>query len=400
MFVRSALRYLNCREDTLVLDPWGGSGTTGTVASKVNVPSVCVDINPVMAIFAAAKSTLVLSRRDQLMDFFESVDITDETQGSSQGEENPLNDMFTAETVALIQSLVNNIPFVPHFYRSGAGTVQKVNTALKDAEQAIDSVYAFSLAVIFVAVRKLSGIRRSSNPTWLKSRKDKVYIDPRVLFDELRRCAYNMLMDVNLFFEGGVGAPNPVLHADVKSLPLRDGSVDVVITSPPYLTRIDYAMATMPEMHLLGNASLLTYTRHRTMGAPVITTEVKHQKPEWGPTCNRILDAVKNHPTKAAKTYYWKNIVQYFMDLDAALNEVQRVLTADGKALVVVQSSYFKDIEIPLGDIYCEMAENKELKAEVVYCEEVHGHMAHVNTKSSQYKKNKSYREETIYIRK
>ena len=156
----------------------------------------------------------------------------------------------------------------------------------------------------------------------------------------------------------------------------------------------------MPEMYLFGNDDLLTFVRHQTMGAPVITKNGKQQKEEWGQLCNEVLNAIRKHPTKAAESYYWKNIVQYCMDMDAALDEIVRVMKVGGKGLVVVQSSYFKDVELPLGNIYREMATIKGLKSEIAYREEVKGHMAHVNTRSSIYKKGKVYYEDFVFIEK
>ena len=69
-FVESAIRYLRCDRNTLLLDPWAGSGTTGIVAAKTGIPSICLDINPVMATFAAAKSYQVLSREQEIVNFF------------------------------------------------------------------------------------------------------------------------------------------------------------------------------------------------------------------------------------------------------------------------------------------------------------------------------------------
>jgi hypothetical protein len=157
------------------------------------------------------------------------------------------------------------------------------------------------------------------------------------------------------------------------------------VTSPPYLTRIDYAMSTAPEMATFGGDDLLTFVRHQTMGAPVITKSSRYQKPEWGKLCNNILDAVKKHPTKAAKSYYWKNIVQYFIDFDVALAEIIRVMKPGGKGIVVVQSSYFEELEIPLGEIYVEMSTSHGLRAKIAYREEVKGHLAHVNTEEFRW---------------
>ena len=70
------------------------------------------------------------------------------------------------------------------------------------------------------------------------------------------------------------------------------------------------------------------------------------------------------------------------------------------KALVVVQSSYFKEHEIDLGRIYVEMSRNLKAKSKIVYKDVIRGHMAHVNTKSNDYKKNKVFYEDIVEIEK
>src|SRR5262249_43625765 len=153
--------------------------------------------------------------------------------------------------------------------------------------------------------------------------------------------ALNMLADLREFFSANPGevSGNYSLPGDAREIPIGNERVDRIITSPPYLTRIDYAVSTMPEMFLFGDDDLVKFVRHQTMGAPVITITGKEQRREWGELCNNILTAIKAHRTKAAESYYWKNIVQYFMDLDAALSQILRVLKVGGKGLIVVQSS-------------------------------------------------------------
>jgi hypothetical protein len=71
-----------------------------------------------------------------------------------------------------------------------------------------------------------------------------------------------------------------------------------------------------------------------------------------------------------------------------------------GQALIVVQSSYFKEHEINLGQIYTEICRNLNTQCEIVNREIVRGHMAHVNTKSSLYKNGKVYYEDVVCITK
>jgi hypothetical protein len=400
-FVTSAIHHLSCDRDTLILDPWGGSGTTGAVASRNGVPSICLDLNPVMATFAASKSYEVLLQSEEIEDFFQSLksDVADE---SDVQDSEPLENIFHEDTARLIRAVVDRIPPVAHLGDSEYSIEETVVSACRDVHQLINPTYAFYLAVLFVSLRRLSGISTLANPTWLRTGKVKVHVNSETLFSEFRLNATNMLGDLREFFSDNSAdvIKNYSLPGDARNTPIRSERVDRIITSPPYLTRIDYAISTMPEMFLFGDNNLVTFVRHQTMGAPVITINGKEQKAEWGEVCNTVLNAVKTHRTKAATSYYWKNIVQYFMDMDAGLSEIVRVLKAGGKGLIVVQSSYFKEVEIPLGDIYQEMATLKGLNSHIAYREEVKGHMAHVNTKSSVYKQNKIYYEDFIYIEK
>jgi DNA modification methylase len=382
-FVESAIRYLGCDRNWLLLDPWGGSGTTGIVAAKIGIPSICLDINPVMAIFAAAKSFQVLSQKQEIVDFLATIKDFIVPLSSFNNEE-PLNQIFAPETARLIRSVVEVIP---------------VNKSWKKLET-INPIRAFYLSVIFVSLRKLSGLKPGSNPTWIAKNDNKVTLYPQQLFEEIRTNAVKMLRDIRDFYAvKNEIIPHFSLEGDARNMPLPRESVDAIIASPPYLTRIDYAISTMPEIYLLGGEDLLSRVRHQTMGAPVITKGEKYQKESWGPTCNFLLDSIKQHPTKAAKSYYWKNIVQYCMDLDKALAEIKRVLKPGGKGLIVVQNSYFKDLEIPLAKIYCEFAVGKGFAAEIVRTERVKNHLARVNSKSSYYKKEKVYYESVISIK-
>jgi hypothetical protein len=66
--------------------------------------------------------------------------------------------------------------------------------------------------------------------------------------------------------------------------------------------------------------------------------------------------------------------------------------------VIVVQSSYYKEIELPLGDIYVEMSQALGLDADIGRREVIRQHMAHINTKSSEYRKEKVYYEDAVYV--
>lgn len=395
-FVDSALHYLECGNETLVLDPWGGSGTTGLIASREGRPSICIDVNPVMATFAAAKSPEILAHAEEIHSLFEGLKL-DSLESVEPGQE-PLESILHPTTARAVRFVIDAAQ--DRF----AETLNIMSGALAefclDGGQFLNPVYNFCLSVVFVSIRKLSQAKSSANPTWLRNGEKKEITSEEVL-SVIRQNALLMLSDLRYFFEGnGKFVPQRVLRGNVREMPIKNESVDRIITSPPYLTRIDYAMSTMPEMFVFGGEDLLHAIRHQTMGAPVITKNGKLQREEWGTICNDVLNKIRNHPTKASNTYYWKNIVQYFMDMDESLDEIWRVLKPGGCGLIVVQSSYFKEIELPLGDIYREFSEIKGFRSDIAFREEVRGHMAHVNSRSNKYKRNKVYFEDFVYIEK
>jgi tRNA G10 N-methylase Trm11 len=191
------------------------------------------------------------------------------------------------------------------------------------------------------------------------------------------------------------------ITGDSRALELRDDSVDLVITSPPYCTRIDYVVSTKPELLLLGyQGDEIDGLRRENIGAPVIVDKEITPRPVWGAICNEVLQGVNDHESKASRSYYLPLYLQYFRDAEQSLREIQRVLRPGGEAAIVVQSSYYKELEIPLGDIYVEMSRNLGLQADIGRREVVKQHMAHINTKSSEYVKNKVYYEDVVHVEK
>lgn len=389
-FVETALQYLGCVKGNTVVDPWAGSGTTGLMASRAGIDCICFDINPVMASFAGAKARSVLENRDAIETWLRTLPcrFVGETES---GEPEPLTNIFEAATATHFRAILRSIPFNEH-------TSPSVHL-LK--ENVLNPCHAFCRAVIFATIRQTSGIQKRQNPTWIRTRMEKAHVSESHLFSALRTNGKAMLDQLAEAYHGVFKAGIfSALNGDARALPIKDASIDAVITSPPYLTRIDYAVSTFPEMMTFGDNKLMESVRHKTMGAPVITKTQRTQQTRWGQLCNEVLDAIKSHNTKAASSYYWKNIIQYFIDMDASLVEIKRILKPGASALIVVQSSYFKEIEIPLGDIYVQAARGLGLDAGIVAREEIKTHMAHVNTRSNQYKLNKIYYEDIVEVRK
>lgn len=259
---------------------------------------------------------------------------------------------------------------------------------------------AFFFSALFQVLRRVGKFKRGSNPTWLVLDDEAVSVSSERVFTLFNQIVQLMLQDLDVAAQGAEEiADYWVKLGDSRALSLLDASADLIVTSPPYCTRIDYAFATKPELLLLGYENKKFDTiRRATMGAPVIVDKSIIQREAWGQLCNDFLDAVAEHSSKASQSYYLPTYLQYFQDAELSLREIKRVLKGGRQAVIVVQSSYYKDVELPLGDIYVQMAQQLGFEAEIARREVVRQHMAHVNTKSRRYVKDKVYYEDVVLL--
>ncbi len=399
-FVSDVLSLLAKPED-LVLDPWNGSGTTTLAAQRRGFRSIGIDINPVMTLHAQAKNLRFPHLADDVLTEAQNL-ITTARQLVKNGPARlgDITEWVYAEPLTALLALrdaireMANCP-IPDFVR--ASLCQEAKHTRHPSKKK-----AFFFSALFQVLREVGRFSRGSNPTWLilddqatSTPVDAVYA---LFFETVKR----MLADLKAAaWDVDEPADYWVMTGDSRTLHLVDGSIDLIVTSPPYCTRIDYAFATKPELLLLDSKEKdIDALRRDTMGAPVIVDKSIVPRQVWGTICNDFLDAVARHPSKASKSYYLPTYLQYFQDAELSLREIKRVLKEERQAVVVVQSSYYKEVELPLGEIYVQMARRLGFDAEIGRREAVHQHMAHVNTKSQRYVKNKVYYEDVVLLRK
>lgn len=391
-FVLSAIDFLNLNSDSHVCDPWNGSGTTCQILGQKKIPVLGFDINPAINVFAIAKSAKIIDFEDPIRDCLSK--LPNKFPLSESPIDDPLTEFYNENHTHVIRKIfefINNytFPFID---------IKNFEAILYKNKKYLNPCKAFLMAGLFSVSRKYSGLKTSKNPTWIKRVSANYNFDYVEFIDLYRLTIDEMFLDLkniksNKFF-------NYVLTNDSKNLPIEDDSIDAVITSPPYLTRIDYAVTALPELLALTSRSEARKIRESSMGSTVILNLSDKNEYDLGSTAKGVLTKIENHSSKSAKAYYLKNIKQYFVDAYLSLEEMKRYLRPGGKALVVVQSSYFKEHKINLADIYQEMGRILGLSASVVRSEVVRTHMAHINTKSQKYVKNKIYNEDMVLFEK
>ncbi|MGO6718525.1 DNA methyltransferase [Rhizobium ruizarguesonis] len=358
LFARELLQSAKLPRGAVVLDPWNGSGTTTYTATSLGLNAIGIDLNPVMIIVARAR-LLPPSEADHLRPLAATILSHARSTPLKLSPDDALRGWFDPETAAFIRGIEQNIR------RSLVGSMTRSPDGVH--LDRISGTAATLYVALFAACRRLVAPFRSSNPTWLRAPKvDDIRISASRA-DVARDFGKNVRdMTVALVEKRETDlhlkkVPHPgdckVSLSDTVSMDIAADSVDFVLTSPPYCTRIDYTAATRIELAVL--APLLK-TAERDLGRQMIgSTQVPKGDIEvaqgWGETCLSFLTALKAHPSKASAGYYYRTHLDYFDKMNRSMQRLAVGLKPGGRAVLVVQDSYYKDIHNDLPTIITEI---------------------------------------------
>lgn len=391
-FVREALDAVRTSERWTVLDPWNGAGTTTTVADELGCESIGLDLNPVATLVSSAR----LARWG---DIVHSKGLLEELIRSAHASvaraepSDPLLDWLPRNVVSGYRALERAIVGV-------LGTSQEGPIDLR--VQSPPPLAAFFLVCLMRSAKSLTRTLRASNPTWLSP--DRI---SRARTSELTKRFANEVQEQSRHARAPQCDRAPsgatITLGDARSLPLRDASVDTVVTSPPYCTRIDYFRATRFELAALGisvGSPHYRGLREAAMGTTLVRHTPQSDLPALPKEVTSFLAEVASHPSKDSASYYFANYRQYFSDSARALCEIARVLRPERTALLVVQTSYYKDVPVPLGDLFAAMGTSAGLCSRVVLRLPVRRVLANINSRARHYVEKRSYFEEIVACRR
>lgn len=151
---------------------------------------------------------------------------------------------------------------------------------------------------------------------------------------------------------------------------IEHASVDLVVTSPPYLNNYHYVRNTRPQMFWLGlrgSPKDLRQIEIENFGKFWQTVRDKPPlRPEFiHPPLERLIKAIRS-ANRDRRTYGgagWANYVTaYFNDSYRFLHELQKVLKPRGIAVIVIGNSFIQGIEVQTDKWFAELAQLTDLR--------------------------------------
>jgi len=394
---------------SVILDPWNGSGTTTTIARDLGYTARGYDLNPAMVVVAKARllDRGVLASVDSI-----AKEILAEARRLPQTfllPQDPLALWFDPRATTFLRALERGIQRVLVSYD------EPVDAASPRVAGALSTLASFFYVCLFRTVRAYLSPFYATNPTWIKeplSTRNRLRPEPSSITARFRLEVKTLTVQQKIAANGTVREPKggpslidaTIAVADSTHLPDADATVDVVLSSPPYCTRIDYAVATKAELAALG---LLTSDRFRALRGSLLgctalgsDQDIPKEREVWGRTCLRFMKLVRTHSSKASQTYYLRGFRRYFDGLHASLEEISRVLKPSGSVVIVVQDSFYKGERTNLQGIVREMGATLGWELQEQHDFQQPRTMAAVNPRSRKYRSVASATESVLFLRK
>jgi len=198
-----------------------------------------------------------------------------------------------------------------------------------------------------IIVTKSGGVSRARDLAHSRPHLDKEKNPKNALEQFSLRLQKNIKSMAYLDIKGAIVAPLP---GDARLMPLRNGVIDLIVTSPPYANAIDYMRAHKFPLVWLGESVVnLTQLRARYIGSENINGAQYIELPDKTESIMRQLAKQDRKKPSILR--------KYFTEMQSVLAEMYRVLRKDSPAIVVVGPSIMRGIDIQTHHCLAEIAQ-------------------------------------------
>lgn len=328
---RLADKYTN--EGDLIVDPFGGCGTTLVESKVIGRPSIAVDINPVAVLITKAKITPIDPIKIEKE--FVAIQKRLETYSADTKVKAPdherIDYWFKPEEkrrLAFVFAEISKIKGqdMRDFFFCGFSNIlkncsiwlQKSNKPTRDFE------------------------KKPSEPikTFLKQIKMMLRGNAR-LFELLSEKDY-------------LKVSSKVVCTDARTIPTKDNSVSMIVTSPPYVTSYEYA-----DLHQL-TALWLEYTKDLSDFRKRFIGTSYHNKKDLALNSS-IAENIRKELLKNDKKTA-EEVSTYFSEMNQVFVEMKRMLKKGGKTCIVIGNTSLRGVDILNAEVFAEQLQNLGLK--------------------------------------
>ena len=317
------------KERDLILDPFGGCGTTLVEAKVMGRKSVGTDINPVAVLITKVKTT-PLKPYDLVEEFVALMDRLgsfDETKKINLPDNEKIDYWFREKEKKKLAFLLAEIEKtkdkdIKDFFYCGFSHVLK-NCSIWDQ---------------FSSKPTRDNNKKPAEPFSTFDRQVKTMIKGNTSFCEMLKLRKSTTTKCN------------VHNNDARKIPVAANSVSLVVTSPPYVTSYEYADLHQLTVLWFKYASDFNEFRRRFIGTSY------HAEKEVELNSSIAEDIVDNLADIHKKTSV--EVATYFSEMNQVFKEMKRVIKPGGVISMVVGNTKLKKVDILNAEVFVEQLQN------------------------------------------
>lgn len=354
-----------------VLDPMAGSATVNVESFLCGIPSIAIDIDPFAQMLTRVKVTpLDPSLLTKIWEWMES------QLHDYHGHDNVIipdfpgrDDIwFKREITRELGTIKGAIERLPAVFDLGPSRAQKY----KD-------FYYICMSSI---VRGVSNADDHCTRTVVRKRLNKK-VNKGDAFRRFRTVAQANILNM---IEFSKVCPRHVKvdileEAEARATGLPNESVELAVTSPPYINAVDYTRTHQLEMYWIGLISPddgpLAEMKRQHIGTETVRADEYKDLKNFGlPALDRLLESIYSVDPRRSFIVY-----KYFVDMQENFREILRVLVPGGRYAVVIGNNVIRGHRIPTQEFFMAIAERVGFRVENYFISEIIRHFIKVPRK-------------------
>jgi len=330
------------KEDDLIIDPFGGCGTTLVESKVMGRSSIGVDINPVAVLMTKAKKTPINPNKleEQFLRLKDKINFFSKNTKVKTPKHERIDYWFKAEEKRKLAFLFSEI------------------SKIKDQDVRDFFYCGFSNILKNCSI----WLQKSNKPTRDLKKKPA---DPFVAFSRQIKAMLRGNTDFfNLLREKKcLKTACKVYCTDARKIPVKSNSVDLIVTSPPYVTSYEYADLHQLTALWFAYAENLSDFRKRFIGTAYYNKKNLTLNSELAENIKKGL------LKKSEKTA--EGVATYFSEMNQVFDEMRRMLKKGGRTCIVIGNTSLKGVKILNAEVFVEQLQNLGFKIDDIIKREI-----------------------------
>ncbi len=329
----------------VVLDPMCGSGTVVLESVLNNRIAIGIDIDPIARLVTKVKTTPINPK---------SLNIATRA---------------LTEQIKVLHDRLDYNPSIPEFHYRDSWFRSFVLSELATIKDSIETLFLknmhdsewqnirdFFHVVLSSIIRDVSNADPHCTRTVLRKKVVKK-ISPGDTFDKFTEMLFRQCTSISDFSKISKTLDINEVHlpiANAIQTNLEDDSIDLAVTSPPYINAVDYPRTHQLEMYWLGllEDGPLSHVKREYIGTETVyKDEYSTLKTSGYETLDPILERIFNVDPRRSFIVY-----KFFKDMEQQLSEMFRILKPEARYCIAIGNNLIRGVEVQSNKILSDIA--------------------------------------------